>query len=194
MKLSEKIQYCRKKAGLTQEELADRLGVSRQAVSKWEIGETTPELGNFRAMAEIFHVSTDWLLNEEWASEEQSEQNRTPFDQSKGKTSLPDWVDRAPVLLRKLLRRYGWLFGIYLSLAGLVLSVLGLIGKYAFSTISSRNLTILNQYPYEYPKTTMLQLFGFLNALSTVTLIVGLLLLASGIVLAILLRRRDRNK
>ena len=38
MKLSEKILYCRKRAGLSQEALAERLGVSRQAVSKWETG------------------------------------------------------------------------------------------------------------------------------------------------------------
>ena len=47
MKLPEKILYCRKRAGLSQEELAGRLGVSRQAVSKWETGvhldkDTTP--------------------------------------------------------------------------------------------------------------------------------------------------------
>ena len=38
MNLSEKIQYCRKKAGLSQEALAEKLGVSRQAISKWETG------------------------------------------------------------------------------------------------------------------------------------------------------------
>ena len=43
MKLSEKILYCRKRAGLSQEALAERLGVSRQAVSKWETGEALPE-------------------------------------------------------------------------------------------------------------------------------------------------------
>lgn len=41
MKLPEKILYCRKRAGLSQEELAGRLGVSRQAVSKWETGDIT---------------------------------------------------------------------------------------------------------------------------------------------------------
>ena len=43
MKLPEKILYCRKRAGLSQEALAERLGVSRQAVSKWETGEALPE-------------------------------------------------------------------------------------------------------------------------------------------------------
>ena len=44
MKLNEKIIYCRKKAGLSQLDLADLLGVSRQSVSKWETGESNPEI------------------------------------------------------------------------------------------------------------------------------------------------------
>ena len=44
MKLSEKIYACRKKAGLSQEALAERIGVSRQAISKWETGEASPEI------------------------------------------------------------------------------------------------------------------------------------------------------
>lgn len=64
MKLSEKIYLCRKKCGASQEELASRLGVSRQAVSKWETGDAEPELSKLRALAETFGVSTDWLLSE----------------------------------------------------------------------------------------------------------------------------------
>ena len=64
MKLPEKICYCRKKAGLSQEVLAEQLGVSRQAVSKWETGEATPEVSKLPLLAQIFHVSLDWLLSE----------------------------------------------------------------------------------------------------------------------------------
>ncbi len=65
MKLSEKIYTCRKKAGLSQEKLAEKLGVSRQAVSKWETEEATPELMKIPAMAKLFGVTADWLLCEE---------------------------------------------------------------------------------------------------------------------------------
>lgn len=54
MKLSEKILYCRKKAGWSQEALADKLGVSRQAVSKWETGEAEPELSKLKLLAAVF--------------------------------------------------------------------------------------------------------------------------------------------
>ena len=44
MNLSEKILHCRRKSGLSQEALADKLGVSRQAISKWETGTASPEI------------------------------------------------------------------------------------------------------------------------------------------------------
>lgn len=65
MKLSEKIFHCRQRAGLSQETLAEQLGVSRQAVSRWECGETMPEPMKILAIARAFGVSTDWLLDEE---------------------------------------------------------------------------------------------------------------------------------
>ena len=51
MKLSEKICCCRKKCGYSQETLAQMLGVSRQAVSKWETGESEPETGKLKLLA-----------------------------------------------------------------------------------------------------------------------------------------------
>lgn len=65
MKVNEKIQYYRKKAGLSQEELAKRLLVSRQTVSLWETGQTLPTLDNLTRLREIFGVSIDELLIEE---------------------------------------------------------------------------------------------------------------------------------
>ena len=65
MNLSEKIQLCRKRAGLSQEALAEKLNVSRQAVSKWETGAAEPELSKLRALATAFGVTADWLLSEE---------------------------------------------------------------------------------------------------------------------------------
>ena len=59
MTLNEKIFQCRKRSGLSQEELAERLGVSRQAVSKWELGTAQPELDKLRLLAKTFGVSTD---------------------------------------------------------------------------------------------------------------------------------------
>lgn len=55
--------YLRKKNHLTIEEVADRIGVSRQAVSKWESGETVPDIVNCDALAELYDVTIDGLLH-----------------------------------------------------------------------------------------------------------------------------------
>lgn len=62
MNLSEKILELRKANGLSQEQLSEKLGVSRQSVSKWECGESLPELEKLILLSKVFHVTTDYLL------------------------------------------------------------------------------------------------------------------------------------
>ena len=62
MNLSDRIQALRKANGMSQEELADRMGVTRQAVSKWESEQSMPDLDKVIALSEIFEVTTDFLL------------------------------------------------------------------------------------------------------------------------------------
>lgn len=62
MELNERIIQARKQAGLTQEQLGEKLGVSRQAVSKWESGQANPDVSYVMEMCRIFNVSADWLL------------------------------------------------------------------------------------------------------------------------------------
>ena len=62
MNLGERILELRKKNGLSQEELAEKLGVSRQSVSKWETGNVMPDIDKAVAMCELFGVTTDYLL------------------------------------------------------------------------------------------------------------------------------------
>ena len=68
MKLSEKIVQLRKSQGLSQEELAERLGLSRQAVSRWESGTALPDAGNLLQLSRLFDVTADYLLDEEQES------------------------------------------------------------------------------------------------------------------------------
>ena len=62
MDFSEKLLTLRKANDLTQEQLAEKLDVSRQSISKWESGQATPELEKIVAMSAIFDVTTDYLL------------------------------------------------------------------------------------------------------------------------------------
>lgn len=62
MNMSDRIQYLRKQKGYSQEEPADKVGVSRQAVSKWESEQSMPDLEKVIIMSELFEVTTDYIL------------------------------------------------------------------------------------------------------------------------------------
>mgnify|MGYP000857208447 CR=1 FL=1 len=63
--LSERIYKFRRKSGLSQEQLAEKIGVSRQAISKWESGTSTPELEKLLALSDCFSITLDELVNQE---------------------------------------------------------------------------------------------------------------------------------
>lgn len=77
MNLTEKLIYLRKKQGLTQVELAEKLDVSRQAVSKWESEVTVPSLDNLKTLGKFYGVSMDYLLNDELEQFETSKKETT---------------------------------------------------------------------------------------------------------------------
>jgi len=65
MTLGEKIKEIRKEYGFSQEQLAEKLSVSRSAVAKWEAGNGMPDVDNLKALAQLFNVSVDYLLAED---------------------------------------------------------------------------------------------------------------------------------
>lgn len=64
MTLREKLIVLRDKGGISQMSLAHQLDVSRQAVSRWESGDTTPSMDKLKALAKIYGVSLDWLCSD----------------------------------------------------------------------------------------------------------------------------------
>lgn len=197
MKLNEKIYYYRKQAKLSQEELAAQVGVSRQAVSKWELGEATPEVDKLLALARAFGVSTDELL---------SESGPEPREPASGEAEAPappapDQLDRAAGLLGRLLRRYGWLAGVYIALGGLGLTVLGALSRYIFSrmfTVTAGD--VFGAFGSWVPSGQISDMAVGLSrtgeifvTLSTVILVIGLCVMAAGAVLAAVLYRKGRK-
>lgn len=71
MTLADKIIKLRKQHGWSQEELADKMDVSRQAVSKWECAQTIPDIEKVLQLSQLFNVSTDYLLKDTMPYEEQ---------------------------------------------------------------------------------------------------------------------------
>lgn len=69
MNISEKLLTLRKQHNLSQEDLAEKLGVSRQAISRWETEQVLPDTANIIRLSKLYHVSADYLLNDEYEEE-----------------------------------------------------------------------------------------------------------------------------
>ena len=84
MEFNEKLQELRKQRGLTQEELAEQLYVSRAAISKWESGRGYPNIDSLKQIARYFHVTIDELLSGDEilniAEEDQKQKSATMHD------------------------------------------------------------------------------------------------------------------
>lgn len=142
MNLSQKIYQCRRQAGLSQEALAERLGVSRQAVSKWETGESVPEPAKLLALAKAFGVTTDYLLDDSLPEEpagpeapeepEQGEQTYRPRQSARG-----GGVEQLTGLVGWLFRRWGWLAGVYVALSGVPLVLFAVFARIMGGVASS---------------------------------------------------------
>lgn len=73
MTFSEKLKSIRKKAGMSQEKLAEKIGVSRQAITKWETDAGIPDIDNMMALSSLFNISLDELLSNEKTEKKQTD-------------------------------------------------------------------------------------------------------------------------
>ena len=117
MTFGEKLQILRQKAGLSQDALAEKLNVSRQAVSRWERDETMPETEKVVLIADLFGVTTDYLLR-------QTEGKNRPAPEKK------DWMDRLAYFVKTRGYLAGWLLIAWgaLDLIGVLWLVLMTLG------------------------------------------------------------------
>lgn len=153
MTLGQRIQKLRKGAGLTQEQLAERMGVTRQAVSKWESDGGVPELDTLIAMSRLFHVTIGQLLGVEElrksgvGSGEDGGQTQvgTGLHEAQVEAILRRYVEAQKQAQPSLYGKYGWKAPL-LAVAGLaaVVLVLGLFISSMNSTIGNMRATLSN--------------------------------------------------
>ena len=181
MKLSEKIYQCRKKAGLSQEALAVRLGVSRQAVSKWELGDAEPEPAKLKLLADTFHVSVDWLLSPD------ETEYAPPRQDPPAQPQHP-----LPGELGHLARRYGWLAGLYVILVGVGGMAVGVLSR-----VLVRNLflpPVSGPVSQEYNQAVSNFLaHNPVYLIGGVIFVVGAVVTVAGMILTIVLKRRSKQ-
>lgn len=133
MKLHEKIIFYRKRNALSQEGLAEKIGVSRQAVSKWETGEALPEVTKLKAIADTFGVTVDFLLDETKIeyTPNQNRHRRTLSDRYLD--GIDSFVDKITTNFPVFFKKHGWICGIILILLG-IYKILTCV--FSFSTLS----------------------------------------------------------
>jgi len=128
MKLGNSFFHARKKSGLTQEEVAQKLGVSRQTISKWETDETLPDIRQSKKMAVLYNVSLDSLIEFdadireiEQAIEQTSAETEAKIDwtaawgkkypillQYQSEVNTPNYEVRLIEMLNELKKEYGY--------------------------------------------------------------------------------------
>lgn len=133
MRLEEKLTVLRKESGYTQLDLAEKVRVSRQAISKWETGRALPSAENLKYLSELFGVSVDYLLNDDMTEEPKpKEQEPAPEPQTKEPQTeeavFPEKEKGKPV-------RWKYIAALLLAvLLGLLIGVF--VGKYSERHIS----------------------------------------------------------
>jgi transcriptional regulator with XRE-family HTH domain len=114
MTFGEKLLYLRKSKGMTQEQLATQVTVSRQTISKWELGESMPDIDKVLLLSKLFAVSADYLLNNEIENDMDSPIIKRTLSQS-----------------NKIYRKNT------LSVTGIVLSSIGILGNLVLWILST---------------------------------------------------------
>ena len=117
MTLGEKIQDLRRRYAMSQDALAERLEVSRQAVSKWERDEAVPETEKIIRIAQVFGVSTDYLLMDREPEEQPWQQTQQQTGQSRSFESRAE----------RFVRRHGYKAGYIMAAAGALVCVICLL-------------------------------------------------------------------
>ena len=99
MNLGNSLFHARKKCGLSQEDVAEKLGVSRQTISKWETGETLPDIRQSKQMSILYHVSLDDLIEFDMDVKEiQDIIDRTSEETEKKIDWTKAWGKKYPIL------------------------------------------------------------------------------------------------
>lgn len=200
MNLPEKILYCRKKTGLSQEALADQIGVSRQAVSKWETGDASPEISKLLLLAKCFDVSTDWLLSEEGPPQKAALSSQPD---STAPSFSSDWIDSLPGMIGQLVSQYGWLAGVHIAGSGAIFIGLGALSLFILDRMFQ---TMAPAPDMMFPGSSGFVDSGFAaspfpdflsnnpaSLMAKAFILIGLIFLIAGIVLAVLLKQRSRH-
>lgn len=186
MTLGERIAYYRKKAGYSQEGLAEQLNVSRQAISKWETGEATPDAERIIALAAVLGISTDTLL----LGKEEPERLYTEAETVRQPAPMPEWLDHLPRHIGRLFREKGYIAGYIVAAQGLGVLLVGLLARFGFGSILSMQNGAWGMMGSVGSMGSMSAAFRFPIIFANILCVLGGIVIIGGVTLAIIWKRR----
>ena len=99
MNLGSSLYHARKKSGLSQENVAEKLGVSRQTISKWETGETLPDIRQSKGLAVLYHMTLDQLIEYDFDEQQAQQMIDSVSEEAQAKVDWNKvWSKKYPVL------------------------------------------------------------------------------------------------
>lgn len=174
MTFGEKLQQLRKEKGISQEQLASQLAVSRQSVSKWELGSSLPDANKLLLIGKIFGVSIEYLLDE-------TAENRT-FNQ------IPTYKRNESIIsfIKKLIKKKGYLVGYIISGYAALILLLLRFAHFTFkkSMLPPEGFGVTFQ---DLPTKMKLPLY-FIDGISIIAVIVFI----SGIIFSIYFKKKNK--
>ena len=158
MRLEEKLTVLRKESGYTQLDLAEKVRVSRQAISKWETGRALPSMEKLKYLSELFGVSVDYLLSDDMTEEAKpKEQEPAPEPQTKEPQTKEPQTEEAVFPEKEKGKPVRWKYIAALLLAVLLVLLIGVfVGKYSERHISIVDIpgeevdSPVEKFPFEW--------------------------------------------
>ena len=99
MRLGNSLYHARKKSGLSQENVAEKLGVSRQTISKWETNETLPDIRQSKGLAMLYHMTLDELIEYDFDEQQAQQMIESVSDEAQARIDWNKvWSKKYPVL------------------------------------------------------------------------------------------------
>lgn len=167
MTLGEKIQQLRKASGVSQEQLAEQLDVSRQSISKWELNDSVPDISKIVMLSELFAISTDELLKDSCTTQS------AEFDNNKRNTLTLEEITRLNLAHKQII------MGFRTVVIGFIMLVLEFMFLPIFGTMQKAHVNGQEFYS-DFMKYAGMQPMPTIFMLTTILIIVGVCFLLKG--------------
>lgn len=185
MKFGENLKLIRKSHKISQETLADKLGVSRQSISKWETGENYPSMQNIMCLCTIFKCKINELIHEDFVDinfmDEEIKMSVVKFKQEKQKKVK---------VISKIIYIVSHIAQISLDIAMFILGIIMILTPFAIDKISiNSNNILLNNTKIGYLTNNVETVISYYNSHSTTEIIINTEIIIIGIIIGIFLMK-----